>query len=188
MYVCTSTWRRPICRGSIKLVREVSPRKVFFLLETLNGPKVPEDSSDFDDFWTELIVTTRSIVWDTLGFFRFFSRGRSARWFFFRVGGEQMSKWIQIQRKSKRKRKQKRKRGNLRGGRLRAPAGCFTRCVCVFVFRFYLRWIWVLKRKVERKEHANGHSPVACWSEKTRYQTDSWLFFVFISFVSSQSL
>ena len=41
--------------------------------------KVVEDSSDFHDFWTELIVTKKSIVWDTLCFFQFFSRGRSAR-------------------------------------------------------------------------------------------------------------
>ena len=31
---------------------------VFFLPETLNGRLPPEDSSDFDDSWTELIVMT----------------------------------------------------------------------------------------------------------------------------------
>ena len=30
--------------------------------KTLNGRLLHEDSSDFDDFWTELIVMTRSII------------------------------------------------------------------------------------------------------------------------------
>ena len=32
------------------------------LAHTLKWPEVPEDSSDFDDSWTELIVMMRSIV------------------------------------------------------------------------------------------------------------------------------
>ena len=36
--------------------------------ETLNGRLPLEDSSDLDDFWTELILMTRAIVWDTLRF------------------------------------------------------------------------------------------------------------------------
>ena len=46
--------------------------------KTLNGRLPLEDSSDFDDFWTELILMTRSIVWDTLLFSQivFVSGGR----------------------------------------------------------------------------------------------------------------
>ena len=46
--------------------------------QTLKWSKVVDDSSDFDDFWTELILTTRSIVWDTLRFSQilFVSDGR----------------------------------------------------------------------------------------------------------------
>ena len=40
--------------------------------KTLKGRFPLEDSSDFDDFWTELILMTRSIIWDALRFFRFF--------------------------------------------------------------------------------------------------------------------
>ena len=39
-------------------------------LKTLNGRLPLEDSSDFDDFWTELILMTRSIIWDTLRFWQ----------------------------------------------------------------------------------------------------------------------
>ena len=34
-----------------------------------------EDSSDFEDFWTELILTTRSIIWDIFRFSQFFVLG-----------------------------------------------------------------------------------------------------------------
>ena len=44
--------------------------------KTLNGRLPLEDSSDFDDSWTELIVTTRSFILDALRFFRFFRRFR----------------------------------------------------------------------------------------------------------------
>ena len=37
--------------------------------KTLTWPKIPEDSSDFDDSTCVLIVTTRSIIWDILCFF-----------------------------------------------------------------------------------------------------------------------
>ena len=30
--------------------------------ETLDGPKVPKDSSNFDDFWTELIALAWAII------------------------------------------------------------------------------------------------------------------------------
>ena len=42
-------------------------------VDTLNVLLPHEDSSDFDEFWTELIVTTLSIIWDKLRFFRIFS-------------------------------------------------------------------------------------------------------------------
>ena len=44
----------------------------------MNGCLPLEDSSGFDDFWTELILITRSIVWDTLRFSQdfFVSGGR----------------------------------------------------------------------------------------------------------------
>ena len=35
--------------------RLVGWKKIF---QTLKWPKIPEDSSDFDDFWSELIVMT----------------------------------------------------------------------------------------------------------------------------------
>ena len=44
--------------------------------KTLNGRLPLEDTSDFDDSWTELIVTTRSFILDALRFFRFFRRVR----------------------------------------------------------------------------------------------------------------
>ena len=37
---------------------------------TLSGSKVPEDSSDFDETWTELIVMTWTFIWATLRLFR----------------------------------------------------------------------------------------------------------------------
>ena len=42
-------------------------------LKTLNGRLPLEDSSDFYDFCTELILTTRSIIWDILHLSQFFS-------------------------------------------------------------------------------------------------------------------
>ena len=88
--------------------------------KTLNGRLPHEDSSDFDDFWTELIVMTWSIIWDKLRFFsNFFVRGRRCRRRrrSRRRRRQLLSLLIQIKRKVKWKQKQKRKRGNLRGGR-----------------------------------------------------------------------
>ena len=51
--------------------------------QTLNGRLPLDDSSHFEDFWTELILMTRSIVWDALRFSQIFVRvGRSSdgRW------------------------------------------------------------------------------------------------------------
>ena len=42
-------------------------------LKTLNGRLPLKDSPDFDNCWTELILSTRSFIWDTLCFFQFFS-------------------------------------------------------------------------------------------------------------------
>ena len=42
-------------------------------LKTLNGRLPLEDSSNFDDFWTELILMTRSIIWDIFRFSQFVS-------------------------------------------------------------------------------------------------------------------
>ena len=42
-------------------------------LQIFKRPKNREDSSDFDDFWTELIVMTWPIIWSKLRFFQFFS-------------------------------------------------------------------------------------------------------------------
>ena len=42
-------------------------------LQIFKRPKNREDSSDFDDFWTELIVMTWSIIWSKLRFFQIFS-------------------------------------------------------------------------------------------------------------------
>ena len=38
------------------------PKKKIEKLEAVNGRLPLEDSSDFDDFWTELILMTRSII------------------------------------------------------------------------------------------------------------------------------
>ena len=46
--------------------------RVVKYFETLNGRLPLEDSSDFNDFWTELILMTRSIIWDILRFSQFF--------------------------------------------------------------------------------------------------------------------
>ena len=63
-------------------------------LSNFKRPKNLEDSSDFDDFWTELIVMTWSFILATLHFFLFFffSRGGSARRFFFREEGRRDKK------------------------------------------------------------------------------------------------
>ena len=37
-------------------------RKSAYVVQTLKWAKVPEDSSVFDDFWTELIVLTLSVI------------------------------------------------------------------------------------------------------------------------------
>ena len=47
--------------------------KLWEKLKTLNRRLPLEDSSDFDDFWTELIVMTWSIIWEKLRVFRIFS-------------------------------------------------------------------------------------------------------------------
>ena len=82
--------------------------------QSLKWPKISEDSSDFGDFWTELIVMTRTFILVQLRFFFviFFFTPWNWGW-----GVRE----IQIQRKSKRKRKQKRKWGNLRGGHEAPP-------------------------------------------------------------------
>ena len=51
-------------------------KKKGYKLKTLNEGLPLEDSSDFDDFYTEWIVVTRSIIWDALCFsLIFFSSG-----------------------------------------------------------------------------------------------------------------
>ena len=72
----------------IKVSRRRFLRTCSDFFQTLKWPKIPEDSSDFDyfwtecsdfdDFWTEFIVMTRSIIWDTLCFCKFFRFGRSS--------------------------------------------------------------------------------------------------------------
>ena len=100
---------------------------VFTIFQTLKWPKIPEDSSDFDDSWTELIVMTWTFIFATLRFFRvFFFTPRNRGW----GVGE-----IQIQRKSKRKMKTKTERVKQpTGGALRAPLAGSPACVFAFVF------------------------------------------------------
>ena len=51
---------------SIHPVQLVFPKNC----RTLTGSKVPEDSSDFDETWTELIVMTWTLIWALLRKFR----------------------------------------------------------------------------------------------------------------------
>ena len=78
-------WRWPCendcsLKSYSKMTRNIGGKKwiwkisMFFrcISKTLNGRLPHEDSSDFDDFWTELIVITWSIIRDKLRLFRFF--------------------------------------------------------------------------------------------------------------------
>ena len=119
---------------------------------TLKWSKVPEDSSDFDDFWTELIVMTWTFILATLRFFRdFFFHALEPG---LGVRGEGVGQ-IQIQRKSKRKRKQKRKRGNLRGGREAPPRRLLHPLRFCFRFSFWFT--------------LNLNFKTQSWEKKTRY-------------------
>ena len=54
MALCTM-WQRPIC---FTMWPYAPHQGLHIEAQTLKWSKVPEDSSDFDDSWTELIVTT----------------------------------------------------------------------------------------------------------------------------------
>ena len=108
--------------------------------ETLNGRLPHEDNSDFDDFWTELIVMIWTFILATLRFFRFFFSRLGTR-----AGGWEGAGKFKFNVNQNENENKNASGGTCEGGAKRPPVGCFTRCVFVFVFRFDLRWIWVFR-------------------------------------------
>ena len=108
--------------------------------KTLNGRLPHEDSSDFDDFWTELIVMTWSIIWDKLRFFLIFSFVVVVVNYYhyeFKLNVN----WNENESKNA-------SGGTCEGGAKRPSVGCFTRCVFVFVFVFvsiYVSFEFIMK-------------------------------------------
>ena len=98
--------------------------------QTLTGSKVPKDSSDFDETWTELIVMTWTFILATLRFFSVifcftpWNRGWGVGcvWEKFKFNVNQNAN------------KNKNPSGGTRDGGAKRPSiGCFTHCVFVFV-------------------------------------------------------